>query len=400
MSVSSLNPSPFTKKFALWQRGFRPFFLLAMLYAAVTIVLWGYTWGHGQILGAERIIPTYWHAHEMVFGFAGAVIAGFLLTAVTNWTGRTTATGPALAALAFLWLSGRVMPYTGSSTALVVGAVCDVLFFLGLFVACVRPVVLEKQWIQAGITTKLLLLAFSDSAFYLGAFGLLDDGGRVGLYAGFYLVLAMVFTLARRVIPFFIKGAVSPGFEPRNPAWVDKASLFLFVLFAVAELISPLSATGGVLALALFLIHAYRLTGWHHPEVWKAPLLWILVVAYGWLGLGFALHALAVFGAPNPYLALHAFAFGGVGMVTIGMMTRVALGHTGRNVFAPPRSLMWIFMLMAAGALLRVVFPILAPALYIWWVSLSMLLWVVAFSWAFVLYLPMLLQARVDGAPG
>lgn len=400
MPVVSILPRTPSRKFALFDRGFRPFFLLAMLYAAVSILLWGYTWVHGEVLAAPGVIPTYWHAHEMIFGFAGAVIAGFLLTAVTNWTGRTTATGAPLVALSALWLAGRILPYAGTQVAFIAGGISDVLFSLGLFIATARPVLLERQWVQAGIISKLLLLALCNVAFYVGALGGLDDGGRTGLYAAFYLVLALVFTLARRVVPFFIQGAVGSGFEPVNHRWVDVASLLLFVVFAVTELIAPLSAIGGVFASALFFIHAYRLLGWHHPDIWRQPLLWILFLAYLWLVLAFALHALAVFAGSNPYLALHAFAFGGIGMVTIGMMTRVALGHTGRNVFTPPGTLRWIFALLGIGAVTRVLLPMFIPGLYVWWISVSMLLWAVAFAWVFWLYLPMLLAPRVDGAPG
>ncbi|MDO6461234.1 NnrS family protein [Granulosicoccaceae sp. 1_MG-2023] len=385
---------------ALLQRGFRPFFLLAMAYAALAIGLWAYSYFSGARPAAALVLPTYWHAHEMLFGFATAVIAGFLLTAVTNWTGKNTATGWPLAVLALLWLGARVLPYSGTPYALPAAAVSDLLFGLGLFVATARPLLQARQWPQAGIISKLLLLVLCNAAFYAGAFGLFSDGGRSGLYAAFYLVLALILTLLRRVLPFFIQGAAGPGVQLRNNRLVDIAGLVLFLVFAIAELVRPYSNTGALLAGVLVLLHGYRLAGWYHPIVFRRALLWILFVGYLWLIAGFALHALAVFAGFNPYLSVHAFAVGGIGMITIGMMTRVALGHTGRNVFEPPAALGWLFLSLAGGALVRVLLPLVSPGLYGWWIGLSMSLWILAFAGVFLVYRPMLTAARVDGAPG
>ncbi|HPE59477.1 MAG TPA: NnrS family protein [Thiolinea sp.] len=389
---------------ALLRLGFRPFFLGAGAFAVVGMALWMAMYGFGWTGLSPAYLGVFWHGHEMVFGYAVAVAAGFLLTAIRNWTGLQTVHQWPLMVLAGLWLLARLLPLTGAHLLWTVGA--DLGFMAGLLVAAALPVIRTRQWVQAGIISKLLLLLLANAVFYLGVLGVWPAGVMVGLYAGFYLILALILTMGRRVIPFFIERGIDSPFKARNNLWIDRASLALFLVFAVAQVTAL--GTGHVtaawiaawLALVQAVLHAVRLWGWHHRELWRRPLLWVLFLAYGWLILGFVLTFLAQVGMASFWLALHAFGVGGIGMMTVGMMARVILGHTGRNVFEPPPVLTALFLLLLGAAVLRV-FPVWWwPSLQLVWVIASQLVWMVAFLLFLRVYAPMLVQPRVDGRDG
>lgn len=391
---------PYPHKYAFLQLGFRPFFLIALASGALLIFAWMLLYLNGWSLPVSNYPTMLWHAHEMIFGYAMAVVAGFLLTAIKNWTNRQTLNKAPLLGLVGLWLIPRVLPFSGNDTLFIVGAGVDVLFGIVLFLAALYPLVKAKQWAQAGISSKLLMITAANLAFYLGLFGVLDDGGRIGLYAGFYLLLALILTMARRLIPFFIEKGIDATFQAKNYKWIDISSLVLFLLFAISDLVSPWSPITASLALAQFLLHSIRLYLWYHPGIWKKSLLWIIYTAYAWITIGFLLKALAIWVGISPYLAIHCFAYGGIGMMTLGMMARVSLGHTGRSVFNPPAQLNVIFVLLAIGSVFRIVFPLFDSSHYLWWIGISQVLWILAFLVALVIYLPMLIKARVDRRPG
>ncbi|MEZ5453750.1 MAG: NnrS family protein [Thiothrix sp.] len=395
---------PVTGKYALSHLGFRPFFLGAGLFAVIGMVLWAGIYGFGW----QGLHPAYpsiaWHAHEMVFGYAVAVAAGFLLTAIKNWTGQQTLHGRPLLGLAGVWLLARILPFTG--LPLLTAAVADVVFMLWLLWAAVQPVVRARQWQQVGIVSKIALLLLANLTFYFGLLGYWPVGLTVGLYAGFYLIVALILTMGRRVIPFFIERGLGCPFEARNHVWVDRAGLILFLAFVVAELFAlagsgqDMAWVAAVLALEQVPLHGVRLWGWHHANLWRKPLLWVLYLAYGWLVLGFLLKFLAVAAGVSPWLAVHAFAYGGIGIMTVGMMARVILGHTGRNVFEPPGILSVIFLLLFAGAVIRVFAVWWLPQFHGFWILASQLVWIAAFLVFVWTYAPMLLRVRVDGRYG
>jgi uncharacterized protein involved in response to NO len=202
------------------------------------------------------------------------------------------------------------------------------------------------------------------------------------------------------VLPFFIEHGVGYPVELRNCKAIDIASLVLFLAFWIAELVRPNGLVVAVLSVALFVLHLVRLLGWHTAGIWKKPLLWVLYLAYASLTAGFALKAAVYFANLSPYIALHAFAVGGIGLMTIGMMSRVALGHSGRDVFKPPAILSWIFLLMILGIIFRVVLPLLAESHYLRWISWSQWFWILAFLAFFIMYFPILTRPRVDGKDG
>ena len=385
-------------RIALLHLGFRPFFLLAGVHAVFAIGLW--TWfflGYSPIQ-PMGLAPAQWHAHEMVYGYAMAVIAGFLLTAVRNWSGVQTVHGAALLLLVSLWLAARVLALIPG--ALLPMAVMDLGFNLGLVAAVFYPVLRARRWKQVPLLTLPLVMAALHGVFYLGVLGGWPPGATLGVYGGLYLVVMLILVMGRRVIPFFIeKGVGSPALL-RNRAWVDVATLVLMPAFIVVELSAAWPAAAGTLALALALLQGVRLADWHHRGIWRRPLLWSLYLALAWIAFGFALRALALVMPFDPFAALHAFAFGGIGLVTLSMMCRVSLGHTGRNVFEPPRSVQWMLGLVVLGALARVLGPLLLPSLHVIWIVASQALWIAGFGLFVAVYAPMLVRPRADGRYG
>jgi uncharacterized protein involved in response to NO len=386
--------------FALFELGFRPFFSGAGLFAVLSILLWMAIYVFSVPLAPAGIAGTLWHAHEMVFGYAMAVVAGFLLTAVGNWTGIRGLRGWVLAVLFLLWALARAAYFLPVPSAIAVAAAADLLFGVGLIAGASLPVFRARQWKQLGIMTKLCLLLLSNATFYAGALGYLAPGIRWGLYTGIYLILGLIFTMARRVVPFFIERGVAEPFTARNRRWVDIGSIVLFVAWAALDVFSQQAVLVACLSVPLAAIHALRMRDWYTPGIWKAPLLWALYLGYGFLVLGFVLKALSVWPGISPTLALHAFAVGGIGLITIGMMSRVALGHTGRDVFDPPRALAPMFALVVLAALARAVIPIFDGAHYTAWITAAQVLWALGFGLFSAAYVPMLIRPRVDGRRG
>lgn len=392
-------------RFAVLQMGFRPFFLLAVFGAVGLGVLWLAVYSFNMMGLRAGYAPMSWHAHEMIFGYTLAVISGFLLTAVKNWTHIQTVNGVMLIVLSLIWVTNRVLPwldfvplgYLLVSEAAFIGLV---LFFAA------GPIVRRRQWQQLGLLSLLALLLPASVVFHLGVMGIWPAGIQLGLYLGLYLVVGLILVMGRRVIPGFIENATGGGFRVRNDYWLDLCTRILFVAFLICELFALVAGhrlagfLSALLALVLFVFHAFRLSGWHHRRLWLHPLLWSLYLAYAWITIGFLLKFLTVAIQLNPWVAVHAFAYGGIGLVTTGMMARVTLGHTGRNVFAPPPSLGIFLGLLAAGVFLRVIMTWLWPSEYQVWILAAQILWILAFLGLAGILTPMLLKARVDGAYG
>jgi uncharacterized protein involved in response to NO len=380
--------------------GFRPFFLGAGVFAVVVMALWYGMFLRGVQLPAAGLKPIDWHAHEMLFGYVMAVVAGFLLTAVRNWTGIQTLRGLPLALLFCCWLAARLLFAFGGDALLVWAAGFDILFDLSLCAAITVPVVRAKLWANLAIAGKVALLAGGNLLFLSGALGALSQGVHLGLYTGLYVLLALIFTLSRRVLPFFIERGVGYPVELRNSRVLDLTSLVLLVVLWLADLFRPDGFIVAASSALLAVVHAARLWGWHTPGVWRKPLLWVLYLAYAALIAGFVLKV-AVFVALVPSsLALHAFAVGGMGLMTLGMMTRVALGHTGRDIGNPPAVLGWLFALLIAAALVRVALPLVDVRDYRLWVAVSQWLWIGAFAGFVWVYFPVLTRPRIDGREG
>ena len=384
----------------VWRLGFRPFFLAAGVFAIVAMAIWMANFVFSVEFNFSGIPPTLWHAHEMMFGYVIAVVAGFLLTAIKNWTGEEVIRGKPLAFLFLLWLTARILPLTGLNIALEIIAVVDVAFLFLLGVVCLRPVLKVKQYKQVGIISKLFLLMFCNIVFYLGLMGVLAEGAQWGLFSALYMIIALIFVMMRRVMPMFIQNGVDGDVELVNRAWVDHSSLILLVFLWLSDVFTSYHTVTAILAVLLTLLHSLRLAGWYTSLIWRKPLVWILVAAYASLILGFALIALSEFIGISPFLSVHAFTVGGIGLLTIGMMSRVSLGHTGRSVFEPPAIIFWSFVALFLGVIFRVVLPLFNMDLYVYWIGISQVFWMIAFGIFVAVYAPMLLTERIDGRDG
>jgi len=380
--------------------GFRPFFLAAGLFSILAMAIWMANYVYSVEFSFSGIAPSLWHAHEMMFGYVMAVVAGFLLTAIKNWTGEEVLRGKALAFLFLLWLAARLLPLTGLMIAVEIIAVVDVAFLFLLAVACLRPVLKVKQYKQIGIVSKIFLLMLCNVAFYLGLMGVLADGVQWGLYSALYMIIALIFVMMRRVMPMFIKNGIDGDVELTNRAWVDHSSLVLLVCLWISDVFTEYDNLTAIFAVLLTLLHTLRLAGWYTSKIWSKSLVWVLVVAYAFFILGFALKALSITSGISPFLSVHAFTAGGIGLLTIGMMSRVALGHTGRNVFEPPAIVFWSFATLLLGVIVRVIFPLFNMELYVYWIGISQMLWMISFVIFVFVYAPMLLSERVDGRDG
>lgn len=394
------NPAAANDHSALFNLGFRPFFIGAALYAVLGMLAWMAIFVFGASLPLGGLPAVSWHAHEMIYGYGMAVIAGFLLTAVRNWTGVPTIAGLPLALLCALWALARLLPFVNAERGLYALAALDLGFMLFLLVAVLAPIVRARQWRQLGVASKLVLLAAGNAFFYSGLFGWSDQGIRIGIYGGFYLIIALILTMSRRLIPFFTERGVGYSVQLKNRRWVDISSLALFVLFLILDVFAGARQAAAATALALCALHALRLYGWFTRGILRYPLLWGLHAAYAFMVAGFALYAAGVRFEVSPFLSVHAFAVGGIGLVTLAMMARVALGHTGRNVHQPPRTVKYALLALILAVVLRVFFPLLDMAHYRPWIALSQLFWILAFSAFLWTYLPFLVKSRVDGQPG
>jgi len=380
--------------------GFRPFFLAAGVFSILAMAIWMANYVFSVEFAFSGMSPGLWHAHEMMFGYVTAVVAGFLLTAIKNWTGEEVLRGKALAFLFLLWLLARILPLSGFMLPVELIAVVDVAFLFFLTVACLRPVLKVKQYKQIGIISKIFLLMLCNVAFYLGLMGVIAEGVQWGLYSALYIIIALVLVMLRRVVPMFIQNGIDDDIKLKNHAWVDYSSLVLLVALWLSDVFTEYDNLTAIFSVVLALLHTLRLAGWYSYKIWSKSLLWILVVAYVSIILGFVLKTLSITSGISVFLSVHAFTAGGIGLLTIGMMSRVSLGHTGRNVFQPPAIIFWSFAVLLLGVIVRVIFPLFNMQLYVYWIGISQLFWMLAFAIFVVVYAPMLLSARVDGRDG
>lgn len=384
-----------SQKIALFDLGFRPFFLGAALFAVLSICFWIFGYFGWINLDWHSISSFQWHAHEMIFGYSTAVIAGFLLTAVSNWTGIRTLSGLSLSLLFLFWLLARLTFLFGEKMVAVT-AILDMVFSMALLTAVTVPVVKTRQWKQMAVLSKLLIIVGFNACFYLGIIDYLENGVHLGVYGGFYMVIGLILTLGRRVIPFFIERGVGYKVQLGNSKLLDISSLVLYVAFFVAEVFLNSSKTAAGLAFGMLLVNGLRLLGWHTPGIWKNAMLWSLYLAMWFLCLGFLLFGLSGVTGISKFIAIHAFAFGGIGLVTMGMMARVSLGHTGRSVTKPPITIKIAFLLMLIGAVVRVLLPLADFSLYTQWIVASQILWIAAFTVFTIAIAPILLRPRID----
>lgn len=380
---------------ALLALGFRPFYLLAALLAMLTVPVWVLQY-LGVLATTGPIAGMLWHMHEMVFGFAVAVITGFLFTAGRNWTGQPTPTGAALAALAALWLAARVLLVTGPAG---VAAVVDAAFLPLVAWALWKPLRAAHNRRNYFFVVLLLALAVLDVVFYLATFGIVPLSPLWPIRAALYVVVVIVAIMGGRVIPMFTQNAV-PGAKVRRSAALDRWAIGTLAAALAADVLGLPDPLVALAAASAAVLHAVRLAQWDPLATRATPIVWVLHASYAWIPLGLALLAArALTPAVHDVYVLHAFGIGAVGGMIIGMITRTARGHTGRPLVASLPEV-FAYALVQAAALVRVVLGLAAPALYGSALLLAAFFWAVAFALYLVVYTPMLMRPRVDGKPG
>lgn len=386
------------RPWALASKAFRPFFLLASSYAALIVPLWLLVLA-GVVRATDYLPATVWHAHEMIFGFAVAVIAGFLLTAVGNWTGRETAAGPALLALALLWMAGRLLMVFPHLAPRGVVAAVDLAFLPMLGIALGRPLVAtrnRRNFVMIGIIGALFV---ANAAIHADALGLWPGVGRAACLAAVDLVVLVIVVMTGRVIPMFTRNATGAD-SVRSAPRLDRATVVAVAVLTLLDAVMPeLRLTAALAGVAGMLVIA-RSWRWWTVRIFRHPLLWILHVGHAWVAAGLLLRAVAAIDtALPPNIATHALTVGAIGGLTLGMMARVALGHTGRTLSVPP-AIAGSFALITLAAVVRVAGPVAVPTSYMATLEIAGVLWTAAFAVYAVLYAPILWAPRVDGRPG
>jgi uncharacterized protein involved in response to NO len=388
--------APLRQHSAFLSYGFRPFFLLAALSAVVTLaVLVG-----SLVFGAwpsDALPPSRWHGHEMLFGFVAAAIAGFLLTAVPTWTNRSPLSGLPLAGLALLWLAGRAVwnPWFGlHATALVL---LDALFFPAIAVAAGLSLVPARNYRNLPFLVILALLTAADIVFVAAHLGWIAPTPFDPLRFAANLVQLMIAVIGGRIVPLFTRNALAKAgltVSIAPVAWLDRAALAAVGLVIAIDLVRPSGPAAGVAAGVAAALLAARLARWHGHRTLRMPIVWILHVGYAWVVAALALKAVWILGgalwAAN---WLHALTAGAFGTMILGVMTRVALGHTGRplQVSAP---IVLAYVLVTVGALLRVAAPALALVDYVYSLTAAMIAWAGAFVVFVAAYFRILLSPR------
>ena len=381
----------------LFGLGFRVFFALAGLSALILIVLWNAIF-KGALTVDNYFATSYWHAHEMLLGYSVAVIAGFLLAAVKNWTEKPTLTGDKLAGLALLWLYGRILPFYAGLLPDALIALIDFAFLPVLAYQISIPIIQARQFKSLVFIGLLLLLTLGNGLIHAEILGLYQNTAWTGIQLIVATIVILILILAGRLFPFFMERGLSSTLIIRNPS-LDALSIGSAVVVFSLQIWAVSGTFLALTAIFAATVNGARLFSWYVQRIWYVPLLWILYAGYGWIILGFILTALSAYTWVLPSLALHAFTLGGIGVLTLGMMARVSLGHTGRALKVS-NAIAIAFVLINLAALLRVLLPVALPNWYNILIYASTLSWLAAFSLFIFVYAPILTSPRIDGLEG
>lgn len=388
-------------RFALFDYGFRPFFLLAGLYAVAIVPVWIYFYArHGAPFGS--LPGMYWHSHEMLYGFVVAAITGFLLTAVPSWTGTRGFAGVPLFVLVCLWLAGRLAMATVGQAPFWIVAAAE-LALLPALAALLIPPLVRGQNRNTPLLAVLCILWLLDGAFLVS----LRKGDAMlaarATTLAIDVVLLLVTVIAGRIVPAFTANALRRHGETPDIAtrpWLEKAVIGSMIAIALTDAFAPESKLAGALAALAAAAHAYRLSGWRSFKTRGESILWILHVGYAWLPIGLGLKALWLLdGAVMAVKWQHALTAGAFATMILAVMTRASLGHTGRPL-AVPRAITIAYLLLTLGVALRVFGGAIWPEHYLVAVSAAGLAWTMSFLIYLAVYTPILVLPRADGKPG
>jgi uncharacterized protein involved in response to NO len=378
---------------AILSFGFRPFFLAGALWAAIAVALW-LPMLAGQLSLPSAFAPIEWHVHELLYGYVPAIVAGFLLTAVPNWTGRLPVTGTPLLMLFVIWASGRLAVFGSQLIGPGTAAAVDLAFLAALGLVIAREIIAGKNTRNLKVLAAIALLFAGNAVFHLEALRGVGEGygARIGI-AGTVLLIMMI---GGRIIPSFTRNWLARQGPGRLPAPFDRYDVGVMVASGAAFaswIIAPEQGATALLSLAAGLLNCIRLGRWAGERTGSEPLVLILHVAYAFVPVGFLLLALGILapGIVAPSGALHGWTAGAIGLMTLAVMTRASLGHVGRPLTAT-RPIQLIYALAIIAALARIIaafYVLREPMLH-----LSATAWVLAFAGFVAVYAPLLMKAR------
>jgi len=396
------RPKP-TSNFALFNYGFRTFFLLSGVFGAISIPVWVALFG-GHWDFPLTTAPAIWHGHEMLFGFAASAIAGFLLTVVPNWTKVKARKGGILIALAAVWVVGRVAYWAQAALPYGLVMALDLAFLLALTFLVLRPLANPQHRRQFVFVPILALLVVANAMTHLSGLGveaLGVDWGLHGLTLGLDATILLITIMGGRVTPSFTSsylGHQDPNVRVQQRPKLDRVVILATWAMLVIDQVLPLTPFAALVTLIAAGAHAWRLSGWQGLRTLSNPILWVLHLGYAWLVVGLVVKALGDFGFIRSVDALHALTIGGVGTIVIAIMTRASLGHTGRDIKAAP-VIVAAYVLISVSAVVRTLVVVL-PDLSVELIMLSGAAWSLAYLAFVVVYTPILVRPRIDGRPG
>lgn len=381
---------------ALFSYGFRPFFLFGAFFAGTAVLVW-LPFVYGDLVVESVFAPRDWHAHEMLFGFVPAIVTGFLLTAIPNWTGRLPLQGLPLLALFAIWLAGRLAIAFSMSLGWLIAAAVDVAFLVLVAAATGREIVAGRNWGNLKVVGAVAVLAVANGLFHAEAHfhGAADDAIRLGIAA----ILLLISVIGGRVVPSFTRNWLArqaPGRMPAPFGRFDGATLGASALALAAWVILPFAAATGLLLALAGVMQAARLCRWAGERTVSDRLVLILHVGYAFVPLGFLLTAAAALGQIPASAGIHAWTAGAVGTMTLAVMTRASLGHTGRALTASAGT-QAIYAAVVLGALARICAG-LHPAWSDPLLAFAGTVWAGAFLGFVVVYGGMLCRPRAHAA--
>ncbi|MGB8363838.1 MAG: NnrS family protein [Rhizomicrobium sp.] len=379
---------------AILAYAFRPMFLAAGSWAIVAIAVWiAMFFGYFQL--PTRFDPLAWHIHEMLFGFVMAAVAGFLLTAIPNWTGRLPVQGRPLALLAGLWLLGRIACLISADLPAGLAIATDLSFPVVLLAVAAREIIAGRNWRNLPMTAPLAVFVVADLLMHLESLGIAIPAG-LGWRLGLAAPILLISVIGGRIIPSFTRNWLVKRKSARLPAphgAVDSAAVGLLHAGLILWAVLPDFHVTGVMLLAAAVLNAWRLARWAGDATWPEPLLFILHVGYAWVVVGAALLGLSILSAGVPLAsAIHALTAGAIGTMILAVMPRVTLGHTGRDLTAN-RATVAIFVLINAAAITRVCASWNTGYMMVF-LALSAGCWIAAFGLFEIAYGPLLLRRK------
>jgi uncharacterized protein involved in response to NO len=379
---------------ALLSYGFRPFFLGAAAWACAAMVLWVGVLAGGWPF-ADAYGPIAWHAHEFLFGYISAAVTGFLLTAIPNWTGRLPLQGRPLLMLFLLWVAGRLAMLVSAEIGVVTAAIIDCVYLLTLVAVVLREIIVGRNWRNLRVVVLVGVLAFANILFQ--AETIYSGAPAYGLRLGCAAIVTLIMLIGGRITPSFTTNWLRRQGSDRLPAPIgrfDIISIAIAVVALVAWVVAPTWPGSAALLLLMTIAQTVRLFRWAGERTWREPILFVLHLGYAFVPLGAFILAASILWPRlmPPSGALHAWTTGAMGIMTLAVMTRATLGHTGRDTVSTPPTVV-IYGAILLAALIRVAAPVLS-GIYYQSLLAAAACWIIAFGAFLAVYGPMLVRAR------